>query len=255
MLREGMGGAFENGMKQQAWATMSFILLLALAGLACGVPEFIATPTPQPFPTPLGDTLSFIVPAYGVTLQPGERVPGTQLWYVGRSGDAYEVRIDGYPAIKRAGDSFIWNGILAPGVYTNHNLRLTTSVLGNMPVAGSVELVVLSPQPVELPAGVTVNPTLRYDNIVINYQVPVGRPVPGTTLLYEGVTQHGEGTQISRLARFSGIAGYPYLAVGDSLVWNGRLRDNVIVRYSLRAVTIDDEIVRLAGTASLLITE
>jgi hypothetical protein len=255
MLRDGMDGAFENGMKQQAWATMSFILLLALAGLACGVPEFIATPTPQPSPTPLGDTLPFIVPAYAVTLQPGEQVPGTQLWYVGRSGDAYEVRIDGLPALKRAGDSFIWSGILAPSVYANYNLRLTTSVLGNLPVAGSVELIVLSPQPVELPAGATVNPILRYDNIVINYQVPLGRSVPGTTLVYEGVTQLGEGTQVSRLARFSGITGYPYLAAGDSLVWNGRLRDNVVVRYSLRAITIDDDIVRLTGIASLLITE
>lgn len=212
------------------------------------------TPTVEPSPTPEGDTITFLVPAYTVRLRPGESVPGTQLTYAGSQDGAYRVTIDGLQATKRTGDSFIWNGVIAPGVYANYNLRLTTSLLGQMPVAGPVEIIIFFPQPQEIADFTAPEESLHFSNIVVTYGVPVGRRVPGTTLVYEGVTESGVGAQGTRLARFSGFSGYPDLAVGDSLIWTGRLRDNVVLRYNLRVLSFGEEGVRLAGTGELWIT-
>jgi hypothetical protein len=234
-------------------AIASFMLLLALTGLACGVPGF-GESGPAPTPTPIGDTITFVIPAYTYTLRPGDTVPGARLQYVGRTGDSYDVLIDGLPATKRIGDSFIWQGVLAPGVYATYNLRITTAIFGTLPVAGPVEIIVFNPAPREVPASTEVNAPLHYSNIVINYSVPTGWQLPGATLVYEGISQQGEGNQTTRLALLSGLSGYPYLALGDSLVWMGMLRDNVVTRLNLRVTAINENSLGLAGTAELWIT-
>lgn len=232
------------------------VLLLLLTTLACGVPGLpagIASPVPQPSPTALPDTISYLVPAYTTSLSPGERVPGTQLTYIARSGDAFEVEIDGQRAIKRPGDSFYWSGIIAPSVYANYRLRLASTVFGALPVAGPVEVVVFFPQPLQEAALIDPPEGLKFSNIVLDYRVPVNERLPGTTLVYEGLELQGLAGQETRLARIGGLAGYPRLAVGDSLVWNGRLRDNVWVRYNLRALAFDEASLRLVGTGELWI--
>jgi len=237
-------------------------LLLVLPALACRVPEFpevpgvpgVVQPTPVGSPTPQGDTISYLVPAYAINLQPGESVPGTQLGFVGSTDGGYEVTINGQRAIKRSGDSFYWSGVLAPGVFANYNLRLTTSFFGGMPVAGPVELIVFFPEPQPLTLAGDPDSRLHLGNIVIDYHVPLDRTVPGTTLVYEGLETQGLGSQNQTLARFGGLSGYPNLARGDSLVWSGMLRPNVAVRYSLRAVSFDQDEIRLVGTADLWIT-
>ena len=243
-------------MKQHHAAIWTYVLLLLLATAACAVPG-IGPAAPAATPTPLGDTLSFLIPVYKVDLSPGDSVPGTRLQYIGREGDTYQVLIDGLPATKRIGDSFIWNGVLAPGVYANYNLRLTATVFGALPVAGPVELLILNPEPVETPlTEQALNAQPYFGNILVNYQVPPGRLIPGTSLTYVGLSAQGEGQQASQLAELAGLTGYPYLALGDSLVWTGRLRDNVHVRNSLRVISMNEEGLRLAGTAELwLITE
>ncbi len=210
-------------------------MLLLLPALACSAPAipeipFLNSPqgiAPDKFPTPVGDTLSFRLPAYAINLDPGETVPGTRLTYVGKSGDGYELSIDGLNAVKRTGDSFYWSGGIAPGVYANYNLRLTASLFGGLPVAGPVELIVFNPAPVELPAGDYPDAILHFGNLVMDYTVPAGVAVPGTTLIYEGIETQGIGDQASELARFGGLSGYPNIAAGDSLLWTGRLRENV----------------------------
>jgi len=173
--------------------------------------------------------------------------------YVGPIDDAYEVTIDGLSAPKRSGDSFYWSGLIAPGVYANYNLRLTTSIFGGLPVVGPVELIVFNPQPVELGGSVDPDATLHFGNLLMDYTVPAGLAVPGTTLFYEGVEVQGVGDQSTKLARFRGLPGYPNIAVGDSLVWTGRLTENVIVRYNLRALSFDQSNVHLIGTGDLWI--
>lgn len=237
-------------MLQRTWAIPGMILLLLLTALACTVPG-LRPSGPDATPTPPGDTISFSIPTYTYNLEPNSSVPGTGLRYIGRTDDAFQVSIDGLPATKRIGDSFIWSGILAPGVSATYNLRLTTAVFGALPVIGSVEIVILNPQPVEQPLTAEPTATLHFGNIVVNYPVPVGYQVPGTTLVYSGMVTQSGGTQ---LAQLSGLAGYPYLALGDSLVWTGRLRNNVIIRYNLRAASMDADSLRLAGTADLWIS-
>ncbi len=241
-----------------------FILLLMLPVVSCSMPSLPSIPnipflTDSVQPTPdvgagqIEDTLALLAPAFATSLQPGETVPGTGLTYVGRSGDAFEVSIDGLNAFKRTGDSFYWSGVIAPGVFANYKLRLTTSFFGGLPVAGPVELLVLFPEPVELSEIGELNEQYHFNNLFVDYKVPVGSQVPGTTLFYEGLEGQGTGDQGNQLARFGGLSGYPYLAVGDSLVWNGRLRDNVLVRYNLRTLSFDEEQIHLVGTGDLWI--
>ncbi len=237
-------------MKHKLWALPGFIFLLALASLACAVPG-TGPAAPAPTPTPPGDTLILTIPAFGYNLAPGDQVPGTGLQFLDRQGDAFEVSIDGQTALKRAGDSFFWSGVLAPGVFANFNLRLTTSIFGSLPVAGMVEFIVLNPQPVE-ELGVPDNTgRLHYTNVVADYTVPVGYVAPGTTAVFQGIEERGQGGQTVRLARFSGMSGYPYLALGDSFVWTGRVRDNVHLAYNLRVTSLNEDGIRLTGTAEL----
>jgi hypothetical protein len=238
------------------------VLLLALPALACKMPDIpdqpsipgLVEPTPVGSPTPIGDTISYLIPAYSQNLKPGETVPGTQLTYVGSSESGHEVTIGGQPAIKKAGDSFYWSGVIAPGVFANYNLRLTTSFFGGMPVAGPVELIILFPEP--QPLILDGDPQAKYHmgNIVIDYHVPLNEKIPGTTLVYQGLESQGLGNQSTTLARIGGLNGYPNLAVGDSLVWSGILRENVAVRYNLRVVSFDEENLRVVGTGELWIT-
>ncbi len=248
-------------MRKNPSAILVFVVFLAFAGLACSLPSglpsvnIFSTSTPAAPPTPVGDMLSFVLPAYTYNLQPGEIVPGTQLEYVGRNGNAYDVRIDGLATQKRSGDSFIWNGPVAPGIYGNFNLRLTTNIFGGLPVAGKVEMIVLNPFAVELSVPTNRPIKLAYTNILIDYRVPVGRAVPGTTLVYQGIVTQGQGGQSSQLAALSGLQGYPYLAKGDSLFWFGSLRENVVVRYNLRTISYSETELHLTGTAELQILE
>lgn len=231
-------------------AISGFIFLLTMATLACTVPS-LGPSGPAPTPTPLGDTLSFNNPAFTYSLAPGETIPGTQLQFLQREGDGFKVAIEGQEAIKRVGDSFIWSGILAPGVHGSYNLRLTTVILGSLPVAGMVEVTLFYPNPTRLETLPDRSGALVYHNNVINYLIPAGRQVPGTTLVYERLVEQGPVGQTTRQAQLSGLPGYPYLAIGDSLQWQGSLLSNVYVSYNLRVLGISDDGLRLTGTATL----
>ncbi len=236
-------------MRRETWTFYLFAGVLLLTSLACSLPSFGGGSGVEPTPTPPGDSITFTVPAYTVGLQPGDLVPGTRLQYVGRNGDAFDVVIDGLPAVKRTGDSFIWDGILAPGVFANYNLRLATVIFGEMRVAGPVKLTILNPTPVERTDNTPLTAQLGFSNAVISYYVPVGYGIPGTTAVYQGLRNGSGGQQ----AEFSGLTNYPYIAAGDSLIWQGYLRDNFIVAYNLRALSVSEEGVRFAGTAELFI--
>lgn len=235
-----------NEAKRPFLAFLGLLLALSLTALACDIP-LVGSNEPLPTPTPLGDTLEFLIPAFTYRLEPGETVPGTRLKYLQREGDVYRMEIDGLAANKRIGDSFLWSGTVAPGVFAKYNLRITTEALGQLPVVGPVELVVFNPQPVEVPVGETPAAALNYDLIAVNYLIPAGRQVPGSTLVFEGITtQAGE-----ELAQMTGMSGYPLLALGDSLTWQGQLLSNVFIRYNLRVAALDENGLRLAGTAQL----
>lgn len=237
-------------MRKGTWRLIGFVVLLALTTLACAVPGFDEA-EPDPTATAVGDTMYFNIPVYTHQLASGDTVPGTGLRYKDRQGDAFAVDIDGQTTLKRTGDSFYWSGVLVPGVFANFNLRLTTNFGGGMPVAGPVEIIVLNPVPIEESSVPAVENMLHYSGIVADYTVPVGYTIPGTSLTYEGIEKRGQGGQLTDFARLSGTSGYPYLAFGDSLVWTGRLLDNVYVRYNLRVTSLKEDALRTTGTAEL----
>jgi hypothetical protein len=249
-----------GGQRWIRWLVL-LAMMMALPALACKVPEFpdkpsipgLVEPTPVGSPTPMGDSISYLIPAYSQNLKPGETISGTQLTYIRSTENGHEVTIGGQQAIKKAGDSFYWSGVIAPGVFANYNLRLTTSLFGGMPVAGPVELIVLFPDPQAYPLDNEPNAKLHLGNIVLDYHVPPNNNIPGTTLVYQGLENQGLGSQSTTLARIGGLSGYPNLAVGDSLVWTGLLRNNVAVRYNMRVVSFDEERLRVVGTGELWI--
>jgi hypothetical protein len=216
-------------------------ILLVLTALACDPPRLGRDPTPIPPATP-GDTMSFNVPFYSVGLEPGATVPGTHVQYVAPRDDGYDVLIDGLPAFKRSGDSLPWNGVVAPGVYGRYHLRLATTLLGRLVAAGPLELYVLFPNPIELPTLDVAGAPYHFDNIPVQYLVPPGGSIPGTTVIFQSQTE--EGVWLSG-------AGHPFRAPGDSVVWIGRLRDNVTVRHNLRVVRVERGGLRLAGAVEL----
>lgn len=242
-------------MKRPQSVLSILYLALSLVLGACSLVPGLGPSGPPPSPTPMGDTLSYTIPAYTINLSPGDTVPGTRLQYVERRDDGYLVRIDGLEATKRLGDSFFWSGVIAPGVFASYNLRLTTDVFGKLPAAGPVEVIIFNPEPMEaaLPPELAGIPSM-YSNILIDYQMPPGMTIPGTTIIYEGIVTQGDGQQATELAQLTGTSGYPYLALGDSLVWSGRLRENVHVRYNLRVTTLNEYGLRLSGTAELWIS-
>lgn len=231
-------------MKKEHFYGLFVIVWLLLAGLACNIgPWGSEEPTPEPILG--GDTLPFTVPLYSLTLEPGQTVPGSRLVYLGQTNGNYEVEINNQPAIKQPGDSFVWNGVIAPGVYGRYNLRLTAAILGRVHAAGPVEIFVLYPEPVRLAESRNTEDWLSFSNISIQYQVPQGSVIPGTTLVHEGAMDQG--------VRITGTGGHPFRAHGDSIIWYGQLRENVIVRYTLRVSSIEEFSLRLVGTADLWI--
>jgi len=232
-----------------------FALLVILTTLACALPG--SRPAgPLPTPTPLGDVLVFKLPDYTYNLEPGTVVPGTRLEYVGRDEGIYHVKIDNLPATKGAGGSLIWNGVMAPGVFGNYNLRLNTPILGGLQATGPVDITIYMPNPVAR-TGPPMNEeiALSINNLQVEYHVPEGRQIPGTSLIFASTLSQGEGEQAIQLAQLSGLSGYPYLAVNDSITWLGNLRDNVAVRYNLVTSAIDENGLRLVGTAELWILD
>ncbi len=229
------------------WTVFLIIFLPGVLISGCSLPflgdDDKATATPSP-----DDIVSLKLPLYRITLDPGESVPETQLHYVGRDGPAYLVTLDGLEANKRVGDSLNWRGIIAPGVATEYKLRVLPTFSSTTLLAlGSVELNIMNPKPVflENPAADT-SATLHFDNAEIDFSIGQGGTVPGTPFVFVGMTEDG--------AQFSGVEGYPYRDLGDSLNWTGRLRGNVTIQYDMRVVSIKDETVRLLGKGELWIS-
>lgn len=244
-------------MRSHYWALTTLICLLLLAGLACTLPPISNTapsPTPVLAPTPLGDTLSFAIPNFSTRLASGESVPGARLEFVGQAGDTFNVRIDGLDTIKRPGDSFIWSGVVAPGVYGNYNLRLATGLMNELPAAGQVELIIFNPAAIEAALPSELGEAIHFPPISIDYTIPLNGSIPGTTLTYAGIEEIGLGAQSNELAKIGGLSGYPNLAQNDSLQWTGRMLDNVFVRYNLWVESYTPELLHLTGSAELWIT-
>lgn len=226
--------------------TLPLLLLLLLGtALACTLPGAQVTPTPRPSPTPEGDAISFTASSI-FSLSPGSTIPGTQIRFV-QGNDVYEFSINGLQAYRQLGDSLAWRGIIAPGVLGDYRLHLQSSFRDPLQAQGDVTVTIFNPSPVEIPPTQLPPGNLYFSDINVHYAVPVDRRIPGTTLVYEG--------EQNQVAELSGTAGYPFFALDDSLLWSGKLRENVYIRYNMKINNLDDEWLELGGTAELWIGE
>ncbi len=204
--------------------------------------------TPIPSVTPPGDMLVLQADQYTHTLEEGGRVPGTGIVYRSIEADNIFVDIDGQPSVRRVGDILTGSSIVVPGVHVQYNLRLMTAAFSNPRVIGPVTATVFNPLPQEL-LGYLEPPAANfvYDAISVDYRIPVGRVLPGSTVVYRGVDPNGNG------ASLSGTAQYAILPEQNTFVWTGLLRPNVIIQYDLRAVSVTTEELRMVGTAKLFL--
>ena len=229
-----------------------FLALLFLLTLACGnagLPEVLGGPTqtpPPPTATPEGNLLEYKLAPYEVTLSVGENVPGTQVYFNGESNGIFQLSLAGIPVEKRAADSLDWGGVIAPGVTGRYNMRVVPALNSRLSAVGLVDITVLDPTPVETGNSGSLSGPIRFSNIPQTYSIELNQTIPGTTLFYVGATPDG--------AQFGGTTQFPYRQAGDSLVWTGQLRANVMVRYDLRVVNFTDSRLNLVGTAELAIT-
>ena len=237
-------------MKHSFKGLAGFLLVFCFTALACTIPGTGSSDNGNAEATAVftDDSSTFVISAYTFDLEPGSTVPGSQLTFVGKSGDLYEVTINGELAQKRDGDSFIWDGIVAPGVHANYNLRLL-EVFGTLRAGGRVDVTVLNPVSTALNDMPDWPNAIRYNNILLTHSVPVGEIIPGTTLAYDGVTTQGSVSS----ARLTGLTRHPLFATGDSITWVGSLRENVAIRYTFRVVTFSESSLQLAATAELLV--
>lgn len=177
------------------------------------------------------------------TLKPGGLVPGTNIRFMRQSSEGAELIIGGQRAAKQKADSLNWSGSPAEGVELDLRLRIIWYTQDALYTAGTAKVTVsnVAPEPAKAPA----DSPLAYQ-MAVAYGLQVGGAVPGTTLIYEGQTPDG--------AKFAGIEGYPYRQLGDSVIWEGRLRPNVAVREELRVLQYDERSARLVGVAHLRVT-
>ena len=238
-------------MHMRRWLLAVLLGWVMALTVACGDRELpdlglFSTPTPQPLPTPQGDLFTIAVPVYPIELAAGQSVPGTRLTYVGASADTLQVMIGGLSAEKRINDSFEWEGVIAPGVVGDYDLRLQQPPGPDRLFAnGPVSLTILRPVPIESDPILTTETPIVFRDVPINEIVPPTRRLPGTSLIFEGEQQ-------GRVV-FIGGNTVPSYAIGDTLIWRGKLRDNVYVTYDLKVVGMETFGVRVEGSAEFSI--
>ncbi|MGQ9458203.1 MAG: hypothetical protein ACUVS5_07965 [Anaerolineae bacterium] len=215
-------------MNHPAWRFAVWLSLLATLGsiLSCQ-------------PSPQGDGLAYSGPLE-VGVDAGEAIPGTHLRYLGRTEQGAEMLIGDQKAIRKVGDSLDYKGEPVQGVRLTLALRVAWYDEDRLHAVGTVELAVQAPQPLPMPA--RKESPLHY-TVPILYWVDRGKAIPGTTVTYQGKTDQG--------ALLGGVEGYPYRKAGDSILWEGRLRDGVWLHLEGRTGLFDEERLQVLGLATV----
>lgn len=214
-----------------------FLLALVLALIGCGNLPIIGgggLPTPSRQITYDG--------AVTLNVKAGETLPGTTIVYQGKAPDGRAIMsINGLQALKATADSVRWSGALVLFSLVDLNLRVVTYDESGLTLVGTIHIVVQEPNPV--PAQPASNPLASF-TIPLSYTVSRSAMVPGTTVSYVGAKEAG--------AEFANLDQFPFRERFDSVVWEGRLRDRIAVRYDLRVLDFNDERVILGGTANVI---
>lgn len=172
-----------------------------------------------------------------MTVALGDSLPGTDICYQGMTEEGVRVTIGGQEALKRKGDSLDWKGELAPDIQADLDLRVVWFTEQEMHVAGTVKVEIEGIEPQATPIDTDAYP-IEYTGPVA-YGLAKDAKVPGSLITYEEHTEEG--------AKLGGTGGYPYRQTGDSVFWEGKLRDDVLIKLDLRVVQYDERGLRLAG--------
>jgi hypothetical protein len=228
-------------MKKSSLLRLMGVLLVLMVAVGCNLLE-PKDGTPAPTEEPTADQLIYPAP-YRAVLDPGESVPGADLQYIGSDDDGIYVRIGGQEATRKVGDSFNWKGNPVAGVELDYKLRVVGVYLDVFQAWGQVDIIVSDP--VIVVAELPEDAPYTFGAVVLEHTVPRGELIPGTTYTYLGSTERG--------AEFGGVEGYAYREVADSLEWAGQVRSNVFVDLNMRVRSIEEDEVKLLGTATVWI--
>ncbi len=179
-----------------------------------------------------------------ITVKAGEFVPGTPIQYLGQNEQGARFLIEGQEAIKLVGDSLKWSGSVTPSVHLSVNLRILHISPEQVVTSGlvSIGLDNISPQR----SDVDENRPVRY-TLPVTYKIDKGDSIPGTAIRYVGEEK-------DKGAKLEGVEGYPYRAIGDSILWDGKLLNNVDLQLNVRVLFYNDAFMQVLGTATIGIT-
>ena len=186
--------------------------------------------------------LIYIAP-FETGIERGSDLPGTGIRYLGLSDKGAEILIDDQTAFKQKGDSLGWKGNPVGNVDLNLSLRVLWVTEETLYVGGTARATVRDPMPEA--ASIPTEPPVKYSSAPVTYQVKKGDYIPGALVKYVG--KHEEGIELS------GVEGYPYRKLGDSIVWEGKLREKVFLQLNVRVLFTAEDFIRVAGTATLLL--
>jgi hypothetical protein len=177
---------------------------------------------------------------YRVDLAVGERLPGTDVRYLGVGAQGARVRIEGQEAIRLAGDSLEAEAQPHPALAVRYNLRIYSYDERALHAIGTVHVEIREAQPRmgPLPEKAAVRFTAP-----VTYRVPRDGVIPGTSIVYRG-KEDGR-------ARLEGLPGYPYRNIGDSILWTGQVHPMAHLNATLRVLLIEDSWLTLGGTVEV----
>jgi len=178
-----------------------------------------------------------------LTVAVGTNLPGTDIRYERLTEDGARVIIKGQSALKRKGDSLDWQGSPAEGVSVDLKLRVAWHTEDDLHLVGTAKIVIENPNPRTMPIA-SSSDDIEYVGPVA-YGVAKEAAIPGSPVTYQGQTAEG--------ARLGGMEGYPYRKTGDSILWEGVLRDDVYARLDLRVLQFDEKGLRVGGMVTLWI--
>ena len=194
---------------------------------------------------PEGGPLELIYTApFETGIERGSDLPGTGIRYLGLSDKGAEILIDDQTAFKQKGDSLGWKGNPVGNVDLNLSLRVLWVTEETLYVGGTARATVRDPMPEA--ASIPTEPPVKYSSAPVTYQVKKGDYIPGTLVKYVG--KHEEGIELS------GVEGYPYRKLGDSVVWEGKLLEGVFLQLNVRVLFIAADFINVTGTAALLLS-
>jgi hypothetical protein len=176
-------------------------------------------------------------------IERGSNLPGTGMRYIGLTDKGAEILIDDQTAFKQKGDSLGWKGSPVGNVDLDLSLRVLWVTEETIYVGGTAQATVRDPMPEA--ASIPTEAPMKYSNAPVTYRVEKDDYIPGSLVKYLGKAEEG--------IELSGVEGYPYRKLGDSIVWWGKLREKAFLQLNVRVIFIAEDFISVAGTANLLL--